>query len=199
MLFSDASNDIAANGFEATVSLFTPQAMDFDGITTAAASTETVAAGDEADMLTITVKAKDTEPAMQVTKMAFTAGETAALVSKAALYFGTTKVGETTVEGSSFEMTLTTPQALVEGDNLFTLKYTISEEALNDQKVSAQLTSVTALVNNAEKTETATTEAVQRTVKNEVVSHADQGTVTKTVNGSISFETKPSSEYTVIL
>ena len=195
VLFSDANNDIAANGFEATVSLFTPQAMDFDGITTAAASTETVAAGDEADMLTITVKAKDTEPAMQVTKMAFTAGETAALVSKAALYFGTTKVGETTVEGSSFEMTLTTPQTLVEGDNLFTLKYTISEEALNDQKVSAQLTSVTALVNNAEKTETATTEAVERTVKNEVVSHADQGTVTKTVNGSISFYTKAKSSY----
>lgn len=197
VLFSDAGNDVAANGFEATVSLFTPQAMDFNGMTTTAASTETVAAGDaDQDMLTINVKTLNTEPAMQVTKMAFSAGETAALVSKAALYFGTTKVGETTVEGSSFEITLTTPQALIEGDNLFTLKYTISDEALNGQTVSAQLTSVTAFVNNAEKTETATTEAVQRTVKNIAISHADQGTATKTVNGSLAFETKPRSEYT---
>lgn len=197
VLFSDASNDIAANGFEATVSLFTPQAMDFNGMTTTAASTETVAAGDaEQDMLTINVKTLNTEPAMQVTKMAFSAGETAALVSKASLYLGTVKVGETVVEGTAFYITLTTPQALVEGDNLFTLKYTISDEALNDQTVSALLTSVTALVNNAEKTETVTAEAATRTVKNIAISHADQGSVTKTVNGSLAFETKPRSEYT---
>ena len=117
-------------GFEATVSLFTPQPMDFDGITSAAASTGTVAGGDaDQDMLTITVDALNTEPAMKVTKMVFSAGETADLVEKATLYFGTTKVGETAVEGSAFEINLTTPQALVEGSNVFTLKYTISDEA----------------------------------------------------------------------
>ena len=196
VLFSDASNDIAADGFEAEVSLFTPQPMDFNGLTAVAASTETVAAGDaEQDMLNITVKTQNTEPAMQVTKMTFTAGETAALVTKASLYFGSTKVGETVVEGSAFDITLTAPQPLAEGDNLFTLKYTISDEALNDLTVSAQLVSVTALVNNAEKTEAATADAVTRTVKNIAISHADQGTVTKTVNGSIAFETKPRSDY----
>jgi hypothetical protein len=197
VLFSDASNDVAADGFEATVSLFTPQPMDFDGITSAAASTGTVAGGDaDQDMLTITVDASNTEPAMKVTKMVFSAGETAELVDKATLYFGTTKVGETAVEGSAFEINLTTPQALVEGSNVFTLKYTISDEALNDQKVSATLNSVTALVNNVEKTETLTSPtAVERTVKNMVLNHADQGTVTKTVNGSLAFETKPKSEY----
>ena len=196
VLFSDASNDVAADGFEATVSLFTPQPMDFDGITSAAASTGTVAGGDvDQDMLTITVDALNTEPAMKVTKMVFSAGETADLVEKATLYFGTTKVGETAVEGSAFEINLTTPQALVEGSNVFTLKYTISDEALNDKKVSATLNSVTALVNNAEKTETLTSPtAVERTVKNIVLNHVDQGTVTKAVNGSIAFETKPTSE-----
>lgn len=196
VLFSDASNEVAADGFEATVSLFTPQPMDFDGITSAAASTGTVAGGDaDQDMLTITVDASNTEPAMKITKMVFSAGECAELVDKATLYFGTTKVGETVVEGSAFEINLTTPQALVEGSNVFTLKYTISEEALNDQKVSATLNSVTALVNNAEKTETLTSPtAVERTVKNIVLNHADQGTVTKAVNGSIAFETKPTSE-----
>ena len=198
VLFSDASNDVAADGFEAEVSLFTPQPMDFDGITTAAASAETVAAGDaDQDMLTITIDALNTEPAMQVTQMAFTAGDSHALVSKAALYFGTAKVGETVVEGSAFDIVLTTPQPLVEGSNTFTLKYTISDEALNDQKVSAALNSVAALVDNAPRTETLTAPpAVERTVKNIVISHAGQGTVSKTVNGSLAFETKPRSEYT---
>ena len=197
VLFSDASNEVAADGFEATVSLFTPQPMDFDGITSAAASTGTVAGGDaDQDMLTITVDALNTEPAMKVTKMVFSAGETAELVKNATLYFGATKVGETVVENSTFEINLTTPQTLVEGSNVFTLKYTISDEALNEKKVSATLNSVTALVNNAEKTETLTSPtAVERTVKNIVLNHADQGTVTKTVNGSLAFETKPKSEY----
>ncbi len=196
VLFSDASNDVAADGFEATVSLFTPQPMDFDGITSTVASTGTVAGGDvDQDMLTITVDALNTEPAMKVTKMVFSAGETSELVDKATLFFGTTKVGETVVENSTFEINLTTPQALVEGSNVFTLKYTISDEALNEQKVSATLNSVTALVNNAEKTETLTSPtAVERTVKNMVLNHVDQGTVTKAVNGSIAFETKPTSE-----
>lgn len=197
VLFSDASSTTAANGFEAEVSLFTPQPMDFNGITATAASTETVCAGDEEqDMLTIDVAALNTEPAMQVTKMAFSAGDNYALVTKAALYYGSEKVGETVLEGSAFEITLTTPQALTEGDNVFTLKYDISDEAVNDQTVSAQAVSVTALVNGTAKTEAVTgSVTVSRTVRNIVLSHKDQGTVTKTVNGSIAFETKTASSY----
>ena len=197
VVLGGANQTYEYDGFEATVSLFTPQAMDFNGITADAASTETVCAGDtEQDMLTINVKAQNTEPAMKVTKMTFSAGENYALATKAALFFGSTKVGETVVEGTAFDITLATPQALVEGNNLFTLKYTISDEAVNDDKVSATLVSVTALVNNAEKTETLTEPvAAERTVKNIVLNYADQGTVTKTVNGSLAFETKAKSEY----
>lgn len=192
-----ASQNYDYDGFEAEVSLFVPQPMDFDGITSAVASTETVAAGDtEQDILTITVKAKDTEPAMQVQKMAFSAEGTSALVNKASLYFGATKVGETEVSADNFEITLTTPQALVEGENVFTLKYDISDEATNGDKVSAKAVSVTALVNGTAKTENVSDAAAERTVKNEAVSHADQGTVTKTVNGSLDFYTKARSEYT---
>ena len=196
VLYSDASNDVAANGFEAEVSLFTPQAMDFDGITTTAASAETVVAGDkEQNMLTINVKTKNTEPAMQVTKMTFTAGEAYNLANEASLYFGSKKVGEADITASTFDISLDETQALVEGNNTFTLKYDISDEAINDQTVSAQLTSVTAMVNGTEQTETVTADAATRTVKNIVLSHADQGTVTKTVNGSIAFETKTTSSY----
>ena len=197
VLYSDASNAIDADGFEATVSLFTPQPMDFDGVTTSAASTETVAGGDaDQDMLTITIDALNTEPAMKVTKMAFSAGTNYALATKAALYFGETKVGETNITAADFTINLSTPQELVEGSNVFTLKYTISDEALNDKKVSAALKSVTALVNNSVKTEALSSPtAVERTVKNITISHADQGTVTKTVNGSLAFESKTASEY----
>ena len=199
VLFSDASNEIAADGFEATVSLFTPQPMDFNGLAVAAASAETVAAGDaDQDMLTINVKTLNTEPAMQVTKMAFSAGEHFALATKASLYFGAAKVGETVLEGSSFEIALTAPQALTEGDNLFTLKYDISDEALTDQTLLAQAVSVTALVNNVEKTANVPdgSSIGTRTVLNQAISHADQGTVVKKVNGSLAFKTKPRSEYT---
>ena len=196
VVLTAASQTTTLAGWEAQVSLFTPQAMDFDGITAAAASTETLCAGDEnQDLLTITVKAVNTEPAMQVTKMAFNAGENYAKATAATLYFGTQKVGEAAIEAANFEITLTAPQTLVEGDNVFTLKYDISDEVLNGDKVSAQLVSVTALVNGNEKTESASSSAVERTVKNIVLNHADQGTVTKTVNGSLAFETKPKNEY----
>ena len=196
VLYSDASSTVAADGFEAEVSLFVPQAMTFNGVTAAAASTETLAAGDtEQDMLNIIVKTKDTEPAMQVTKMVFSAGETNSLVTKASLYCGSTKVGEADVNAASFTIDLQTPQTLVEGDNEFTLKYDVSDEALNDDKVSVQLLSVTALVNSVETTEPVTAAAAERTVKNVVLSYSGQGTVTKTVNGSVGFETKKASSY----
>lgn len=183
------------DGWEATVSLFEPVAMDFDGISVTAASTETVCAGDEnQDMLTINVEAVNSEPAMEVTKMAFNAGENYSLATKATLYFGSAKVGEATISAADFEIALTTPQVLVEGNNVFTLKYNISDKAINNNKVSAKLLSVTALVNGAAKTETLTSPtAFERTVKNIVLNHADQGTVTKYVNGSMAFETKRTS------
>ena len=196
VLYSDAPSTVAADGFEAEVSLFAPQAMTFNGVTAAAASSETLAAGDtEQNMLNIIVKTKDTEPAMQVTKMAFSAGETNSLVTKASLYYGTAKVGEADINASSFTIDLQSPQALVEGDNAFTLKYDVSDEARNDDKVSAQLLSVTALVNGADATETVTAAAAERTVKNVVLSYSGQGTVTKTVNASVGFETKKASAY----
>ena len=197
VLYSDASNSVSADGFEATVSLFTPQPMDFDDLVSSPLSSETVAAGDlNQDMLSVNVITQNTEPAMQVTKMAFNAGENYALVTKASLYFGSTKVGEADVTGASVVIVADEPQTLVEGDNLFTLKYNISDDVLNDQVVRAELVSVTAMVNGAEKTETPSESTPsERSVKNIVINASGQGTVTKTVNGSVDFETKPKSTY----
>lgn len=197
VLYSDASNSVAADGFEATVSLFTPQPMDFNTVTMTAASEETVCAGDaDQAMLTVNVNTRNTEPAMQVTKMSFATENTFTLITKALLYYGTAKVGETAVNADAFEITLDTPLTLTEGDNLFTLKYDISNEALNDQVVKAKVVSATALVNNAEKTATVSdVSPSERTVLNLVLSHANQGTVTKTVNGSLAFNTQTANSY----
>ena len=199
VLFSDASNDVAADGFEATVSLFTPQPMDVNTLAVSAAGEGTVAAGDmKQEMLTVNVKTENTEPAAQLTKMTFSAGASASHIAKAYLLQNAAVVGECTAfEGATFEIALTSPVALVEGDNLFTLAYDISDEVLNDDEIAASVVSVTALVNNVEKTVNApaNTPEVTRNVKNIVLSQKDQGTVTKTVNGSMAFETKPASEY----
>lgn len=197
VLYSDASNSVDADGFEAEVSLFTPQPMDFDGITTTAMS-GTVTAGDtEQNMLNVNVKAKDTEPAMEVTKMSFTTVATNDLISKASLYYHDTKIGEAAIVADAFDMTLTKAQPLTEGDNVFTLKYDITDEALNNQTVTAKAVSVTATVNGLEKTVVIPDDSPvgSRTVYNIVLSHANQGTVTKMVNGSLAFETQKANEY----
>ncbi|MCH5175678.1 MAG: DUF4465 domain-containing protein [Prevotellaceae bacterium] len=197
VLYSDASNSIEAEGFEAEVSLFTPQPMDFDDITTTA-TYGTVAAGDTGqDMLNVNVKAKNTEPAMKVTKMSFTTSGTNDIVSKASLYYNNSKVGEAVVTADAFDITFAAAQPLVEGDNVFTLKYDIDDEALNNMAVKAKASSVTAMVNNSEKKVAVSGDVAigSRTIYNIVLSHANQGTVTKTVNGMLAFETKKANDY----
>lgn len=200
VVLGSANQTYEYDGFEATVSLFTPQAMDFNGapVVTVVEATQTVAGGDtDQEMITVNVKAQNTEPAMQVTKMTFSTGEKYQLVTKASLYFGTTKVGEATPAASEFAITLDHPQPLTEGDNIFTLKYDISDEAVNNEEIIAAAVSVTAIVNGSEKTQAVEESAPEATptVKNVVLSHTDQGTVNKTINGSMAFETKTASSY----
>lgn len=198
VLFSDTQSNIAADGFEAEVSLFTPQPMDFDAVSVSQIKEGTVCAGDtNQSILEINVKAVNTEPAMQVEKMAFTTNNTYSILTKASLLFNGKKVGESSITADAFDITLTEPASLVEGDNLFTLAYDISEEAINDQTIDATLVSVTAKVNNASKTETVAEGNPEgsRVVYNIVLSHSEQGTVTKTVNGSLAFETKTAASY----
>lgn len=203
VLFSNASNEVAADGFEAEVSLFTPQAMVANDVVTEAASTETVCASDENQaMLKLNVKTTNTEPALVASKFAFTTNNTNANVTHAALYYtagsseistaASKKIGEVDVTADAFEISTTGKEVtLVEGDNYFWLTYNIGDEVVNDDKVGARFESVT-FTNNTTATATTSTVA-ERTVKNIVLSYADQGTVTKTVNGSLAFETKRTS------
>ncbi|MDD7317306.1 MAG: DUF4465 domain-containing protein [Prevotella sp.] len=200
VLFSDASNDVKADGFEAEVSLFTPQAMVADNAETEAASTETLCGGDEKQpIMSVNVKTHNTEPALTAQKFAFSTNSTNANITHATLYYtgnkkefsnsDAKKVGETDVTADAFEITTTaTTVNLGEGDNYFWLAYNISDEAKDGQKVAAKFVKATFTDNT---TATATTDNVaERTVENVVYSYADMGTKTNTVNGSLTFKTR---------
>ena len=162
----------------------------------------TVCAGDkEQQILKFNIKAEETSPVLTTKKFAFNTNGTNGQVVKATLYYtGTTdgfdtavKVGESDVTADAFEITASNEVSLVEGDNYFWLVYDISEEALNGQKIDAAITSAT-LSDGAHAVENGNPEG-DRTVENVVLSYKNQGTVTKKVNGSVSFKTKSTSEY----
>ena len=102
-------------------------------------------------------------------------------------------MGEAEVTGDAIEITATDEVSLVEGDNYFWLAYDIKETAVNGQKIDAAVTSVT--LSDATHTVTDGNPEGNREVLNQVVSHSDQGTVTKKVNGSMSFKTQNKNEY----
>ena len=203
-----AMQNYAQDGWEAIVSLFTPQAMDFGSIEVAQYQEATVCFGDQNQrIIDINIKAQNTEPAMQVLKMNFSTNGTHTLATKATLFYtkrsnefstlSTYKVGEAAIAADAFEITLSTPATLTEGDNRFWLCYDISEEAQNGQTIDAALVSVTANVNNAEKTENATNGNPDghRTVQNIILSYADMGTINKNISGTVRFETKMNGTY----
>ena len=190
------------DGWEAVVSQFTPQPMKVTAIEATQITKGTVCAGDkEQQILKFNIKAEETSPVLTTKKFAFNTNGTNGQVVKATLYYtGTTdgfdaavKVGESDVTADAFDIAASNEVALMEGDNYFWVTYDISEEALNGQKIDAAITSAT-LSDGAHAVENGNPEG-DRTVENVVLSYKNQGTVTKKVNGSVSFKTKSASEY----
>lgn len=190
------------DGWEAVVSQFTPQPMKVTAIEATQITKGTVCAGDkEQQILKFNIKAEETSPVLTTKKFAFNTNGTNGQVVKATLYYtGTTdgfdaavKVGESDVTADAFDIAASNEVALMEGDNYFWVTYDVSEEALNGQKIDAAITSVT-LSDGAHAVENGNPEG-DRTVENVVLSYKNQGTVTKKVNGSVSFKPKNSSEY----
>lgn len=190
------------DGWEAVVSQFTPQPMKVTAIETTPITKGTVCAGDkEQQILKFNIKAEETSPVLTTKKFAFNTNGTNGQVVKATLYYtGTTdgfdaavKVGESDVTADAFDIAASNEVALMEGDNYFWVTYDVSEEALNGQKIDAAITSAT-LSDGVHAVENGNPEG-DRTVENVVLSYKNQGTVTKKVNGSVSFKPKNSSEY----
>lgn len=190
------------DGWEAVVSQFTPQPMKVTAIEATQITKGTVCAGDkEQQILKFNIKAEETSPVLTTKKFAFNTNGTNGQVVKATLYYtGTTdgfdaavKVGESDVTADAFDIAASNEVALMEGDNYFWVTYDVSEEALNGQKIDAAITSAT-LSDGVHAVENGNPEG-DRTVENVVLSYKNQGTVTKKVNGSVSFKPKNSSEY----
>ncbi|NPD91666.1 DUF4465 domain-containing protein [Xylanibacter muris] len=191
-----------ADGFEATVSLFEPQPMTLDSIFVSQVTEGTVCAGDTGQpILRLNLRTYDTEPVLTATKFRFTTNNTFDVITGAALYYGRAddrfsamiRVGEAEVNGDVFEITVSEPVALVEGENHFMLVYDIDNMAVNGKKIDAALVSVVA--GGETFTPALGNPDGDRTVENTVYSHAGQGTVTKSVNGSLAFRTQPKGEY----
>lgn len=194
-LFSNTTSTYSSyDGWEATVSQFTPQPMTVETLETAAASTATVSAGDVAEMLKIEILTENTEPALIPQSFSFTTNGTNALISKAAVYstgtsatFATTKkIGEVDVTADNIVVNITDAKALVEGNNYFWLGYTVSSTAKNDQKISAKLQSI-AFTNSTTSNYAGEVKA-ERTVKN--IAIATEGTKTVMVDGSFGIQSE---------
>ena len=190
------------DGFEATVSQFTPVAMTVENIAVAQYSEGTVCAGDkDQPILSFNIRTADTEPALTVGKIALSANGTAAQVVKASLYStgrstafsAAEKVGEAVVSGEDYEINVTTPVSLTEGDNYFWVAYDIVGTARNGQKIDAALGAVT-LSDGAHAVDSGSPEG-DRTVENTAVSVV--GSTEKTVYGTWTFksEKNPLSYY----
>ncbi|MDE6354649.1 MAG: hypothetical protein K2L56_06315, partial [Prevotella sp.] len=191
-----------SDGFEASVSLFTPLPMAAGNIDVLQVTDGTVCAGDTGQpILRMNIITEGTEPVLTADRFFMTTAGTYENVTHATLYYTgydadlstTVKVGETDVTADAFEIVATEPVRLSEGDNRFWLAYTVSDMAVNGQTIDAALTSVV-LGGETVGVDNGSPEGV-RTVENIVLSQAGQGTVTKSVNGSITFRTKTKNEY----
>lgn len=100
------------DGFEAEVSLFSPQPMTAQAVETTQASVKTLAAGDtDQEILRLNVKTENNFPALTAKKFSFTTNGTNDIINKATVYYTksaasfatSVKVGEAEVTGDAIE------------------------------------------------------------------------------------------------
>lgn len=194
-LFSDTSSTTYENdGWEATVSQFTPQAMTVKSTETALASTATCSAGDEAEMLKVTILTENTEPALVPSSFSVDCGENYALVSKVAIYStgtsgtyaATKKIGEADVTAQNVTVPVSNPVSLVEDNNYFWVTYTLSTTAKSGKKVSAKLANVK--FTNDETITYNIAKAFEREIKN--IAIATEGTKTVMVDSTFGLQSE---------
>ncbi len=180
-------------GFAAVVEEYTPQNMTLDNVTLNQTPAE-VAAGDKKQpVLSINIATSDNDNPLSVSKLNFNTNGTFANIEKAYLYYlgnDTTgvahKVGEVNVAADNFDITLATPQTLLEGNNYFLLKYDIKTDAAQGASIDAGCTSV--VVGGTTHTTTAPHPTGSLTVNNTYVSAV--GTFSKTIYGDWQFISK---------
>ncbi|WP_232220142.1 DUF4465 domain-containing protein [Prevotella falsenii] len=194
-------NDYAMEkaGWEAVVSLFTPQQMTVTGFDVKQFTDGTVCADDKGQqILSFNIKAEQVLNPLTTTSFKFKTNGTQAQIAHATLYYagqsdkfeGAKKIGEIAVNADEFVIS-TAATALFEGDNRFWLTYDISETAEEGTKVDAALISAT--LSDGEHAVDNGNPVGDRTVKN--VAEFVKGNNTRKVNNKLIFKTKNANSY----
>lgn len=187
---ADNGTSQTGEGFEAAVSLFTPQAMELQQITVAAASEETFRAGATAQaMALINLRTANTEPALKLSALTLNSTGAQGLVANAYLATAATTptvVATATENNGIITFNLAEPLELAEYDNNLMVLIDLSAQAQNEQTVTLGVASAT--LNGTVHQGPA--ETVSRSVLNKII--ADAGTQDVTITGTWIVENKPS-------
>lgn len=188
------------DGFEAAVSEFTPRPMVLKDIVPVQVTDGTVSAGDTGQpILAINLRTENTEPALTLSQLSFTAGGTSGDVSKASLYYtgkssvfsSAVRLFEIPVTDDNFEFVFEEPRMLAEGDNYYWVAYDIKEDAVSGGRIDAGL--VKAVLSDGEHVLPDGNPDGDRVLKNEYVSTL--GTTEKTIFGTWTFTHTHASDY----
>ncbi len=183
-----------AEGWEAVVSQFKPEAMSFTELLATEADKATVAAESKnVQMLFFNVKTKDTENALKLTNVKLTTADAKNMANATVYYLGKKeefstkkKVATTAVSGN--EITITGEQELIEGNNFFAVVLDLNDKALNGENI--ELTFAGATVGGELRNPTKALK-VARTIKNEC--YATKGKQSHLLRDSWDFYSEPSS------
>ncbi len=185
-------------GWEAKVSQQTPAAMQLKEMKVAQVVNETVSPGDTGQpILRVNIITEDNGNALMAQRFHFTTEGTTAPVTRATLFTtrhndqwrDSTLLGSADIDGTSFDITLSTPQPLLEGDNYFWLAYDIAPTARNSERIDATLSKVQ--LSDNEYTPADGAPFGDRMVMHTVMSHRDQGTVVSIVDEELIYRNKP--------
>ena len=153
------SETMKGDGWEAVVSEFTPQAMTITGAQVTKNTLTACAAQTGVQLLGFNIQTVNTEPALALKSLTLNAGETAAQIKNAKVYYTgvsnqfatTTQVATTAVSAAEIVLTAGTAQTLREGDNWFWVVLDIADKAANGTSANVQLTKVS-FADNSEYT-----------------------------------------------
>ena len=193
------AESMKGDGWEATVSEFTPVAMSVTNSEVEKNSVNACAGQTGVQLLSFNLKTQDTEPALALKSLVLNAGTTAAQLKNAKVYYTgvkkefstTTLVASAAVSDATITLTAETAQTLREGDNWFWVTLDMADRAANGTSADVQLTQVTFADNSTYTTFSNPEGGI--TVKN--IIYSTEGTKNYDIFGTWEFTHTKASEY----
>lgn len=171
------SSYYTGNGWHATVTEYTPQAMKVDTVIVEQASTKIVKLGEQkAAILSLNVKTLGTLAPLALNQVTLNLKGSEQNVSKVYLMQGDSVLAQAEA-AANLTLSLTDALALSEYDNIFTIAFDVKDDAVVDQTIDASVTSIK--TGETMQTVTAGDPEGSRTIKNVLLLQAgDNGKVT---------------------